>query len=112
MVEVIQSGTFKTWLMELRDRAAARRVAIRIERLAMGNPGDHKGVGEGVMELRLTYGPGYRVYYTHEGTTVVVLLAGGDKSTQAADIANAKAIMAERQAAKEQVEREREKGNG
>ncbi len=97
MVEIVQSGAFKTWLAELRDRAAARRVAIRIERLAMGNPGDHHGVGSGIMELRRTYGPGYRVYYKHEGTTLIVLLAGGDKSTQAEDIAKAKAIATEKE---------------
>ena len=62
------------------------------ERLAAGNAGDHRSVGQGVMELRISFGPGYRVYYTVKAATLVVLLAGGDKSTQAADIANAKAI--------------------
>lgn len=95
MVEIVQSNTFKGWLAGLRDQAAARRIAIRIERLAMGNPGDHHGVGGGIMEMRLTYGPGYRVYYKLQGTTFIVLLAGGDKSTQTADIAKARAVAAE-----------------
>lgn len=67
---------------------------MRIDRLAAGNPGDHKSVGDGVMELRMTFGPGYRVYYMQRGELLIVLLAGGDKSSQPADIAKAKNIAA------------------
>jgi putative addiction module killer protein len=73
----------------LRDIQARSRVLVRIERLATGNPGDVKPVGEGVSELRIDYGPSYRVYFVKQGQTVIVLLAGGDKSTQATDIKTA-----------------------
>lgn len=73
----------------LRDLRARARVQVRIERLASGNRGDARTVGEGVSELRVDYGPGYRVYFTNRGATVVILLAGGDKRTQAADIRTA-----------------------
>ena len=96
MRDVLQSDTFRAWLSALRDVVGRARILRRIERLAAGNPGDHKGVGDGVMELRITFGPGYRVYYKQEADTVVLLLAGGDKSTQAADIVRAKAIASER----------------
>ena len=86
MVEIRKTETFAQWLDELRDLRARARVQVRIERLAAGNPGDVKAVGEGVSELRIDYGPGYRVYFTKRGRTVVILLAGGDKHTQANDI--------------------------
>ena len=73
----------------MRDIRARARILVRIERLAAGNPGDVKAVGEGVSELRINYGPGYRVYYKRRGQKVVILLAGGDKSTQAKDIKTA-----------------------
>jgi len=73
----------------LRDIRARARILVRIERLASGNPGDVKAVGEGVSELRINYGPGYRVYFKRRGQKVIVLLAGGDKSTQAKDIKTA-----------------------
>lgn len=92
MLEVIKSATFDRWLSGLRDVRAAARVQARIDRLACGNPGDAKTVGEGISELRIDYGPGYRVYFLRRGALLVVLLCGGDKSTQAADIAAAKAI--------------------
>jgi putative addiction module killer protein/probable addiction module antidote protein len=92
MIEVIKSRTFDTWLRRLKDRAAARRINARIDRLAHGNPGDVKPVGEGVSEMRLAYGPGYRVYYLQQGEALVVLLCGGDKATQSRDIKRAKAI--------------------
>ena len=94
MPAVIESNVYAAWFSGLKDRTVRARIAVRIDRLAAGNPGDHKGVGDGVMELRLTFGPGYRVYYMGKGETVVVLLAGGDKSTQEADIAKAKSIAA------------------
>ena len=95
MPEVMYTGTFRGWLDGLRDGAGRARVLVRIRRLEAGNPGDHKGVGNGVMELRITFGPGYRVYYKPYGSTVLVLLAGGDKSTQASDVAKAKALALE-----------------
>jgi putative addiction module killer protein len=95
MIEVIKSGTFDSWLTGLRDRRAVVRVLARIDRLAAGNPGDAKPVGDGVSELRIDYGPGYRVYFMQRGPVIVVLLCGGDKSTQDADIRNAKRIAAQ-----------------
>jgi putative addiction module killer protein len=77
---------FTQWFKGLRDRQARSRIAARIRRLSLGNPGDVKPVGEGVSELRIDYGPGYRVYFVQEGQTLVILLAGGDKRTQSADI--------------------------
>ncbi len=92
MVDVITSSTFDRWLRKLKDRRAAARVLIRIDRLAAGNPGDVKPVGGGLSELRIDYGPGYRVYYLREGDRLILLLCGGDKSTQSADIAAAQDI--------------------
>lgn len=86
MVEIHKTETFVRWLDGLRDIQARARVQARIERLAIGNPGDVQPVGEGVSELRINYGPGYRVYYKKRGREWVILLAGGDKSTQARDI--------------------------
>ena len=95
MVEVLKSGTFDSWLSNLKDRSGRARIPVRIEGLAAGNPGDHKGVGDGVTELRIRFGPGYRVYYMQRGALLIVLLAGGDKASQEADIAKAKAIATE-----------------
>ena len=89
MVEIRKTDVFVNWLDGLRDIQARARVLVRIERLATGNPGDVKPVGEGVSELRIDYDPGYRVYFVKQGQTVIVLLAGGDKSTQATDIRTA-----------------------
>jgi putative addiction module killer protein len=86
MFEVRKTDVFAKWLDGLEDTRARARVQARIERLAGGNPGDVKPVGGGVSELRIDYGPGYRVYFTRAGREIVVLLAGGDKSTQDADI--------------------------
>ena len=94
MIELLKSSTFDKWLSGLKDRRAAVRVQIRIDRLACGNAGDVKSVGDGVSEMRIDYGPGYRVYFTRRGPVVVVLLCGGDKSTQDADIKAAKRIAA------------------
>ncbi len=95
MVEVIRSGTFDRWLSKLKDRRAAARVLVRINRLAAGNPGDVRPVGHGVSELRIAYGPGYRIYYLQAGDRVILLLTGGDKSSQDADIRQAHQIAAE-----------------
>lgn len=80
---------FELWLEALRDRQARVRIKKRLDRVSLGNLGDFKPVGEGVLELRIDYGPGYRVYFAQAGTTIVLLLCGGDKSTQAQDIPRA-----------------------
>jgi putative addiction module killer protein len=87
--EIRKTEAFARWLDGLRDVRARARVQVRIERLAAGNPGDIRPVGGGVSELRIDYGPGYRVYFKYVGREIVILLAGGDKSTQSADIRNA-----------------------
>jgi putative addiction module killer protein len=89
VIEVRRTDVFAEWLDDLRDLRARARVQARIERLALGNPGDVRPVGEGVSELRIDQGPGYRVYFVHRGKTLIILLAGGDKSTQAKDIETA-----------------------
>ena len=86
MIEIRKTETYAKWLNGLRDIQARARILVRVERLAAGNPGDVRPVGKGVSELRIDYGPGYRVYYTKHGKEVVILLAGGDKRTQAKDI--------------------------
>jgi putative addiction module killer protein len=93
VVEVIKSSVFDSWLTELKDDRARARVLARIDRLAMGNPGDVKPVGEGVSELKIDYGPGYRLYYSQRGSVAVLLLCGGDKRTQSSDIQQAKKIL-------------------
>ena len=92
MIELRKTETFARWLDDLRDLRARARVQVRIERLAAGNAGDVKAVGEGVSELRIDYGPGYRVYFAKRGRALVVLLAGGVKSTQAADVRTAQRL--------------------
>ena len=89
MIEIRQTETYAEWFSSLRDRQAKARIDIRIRRLSLGNPGDVKAVGEGVSELRIDYGPGYRVYFVQHGQTVVILLAGGDKRTQDRDVKTA-----------------------
>ena len=86
MIELRKTDLFVQWLDGLRDLKARARVQARIERLAAGNPGDVEPVGEGVSELRIDYGPGYRVYFKKRGRELVILLAGGDKTTQTKDI--------------------------
>jgi putative addiction module killer protein len=88
-IEVRETEVFTAWLRRLRDARARGRIEVRIDRLRHGNLGDVKPVGEGVSEMRIPYGPGYRVYFVQRGTVLVILLCGGDKSTQAADIAKA-----------------------
>ena len=89
MLEVRKTEVYATWLDSLRDVRARARVLVRVERLAAGNPGDVRTVGEGVSELRIDYGPGYRVYFKKRDRTIIVLLAGGDKRTQSRDIETA-----------------------
>jgi putative addiction module killer protein len=86
MIEIRKTENYVKWIDNLRDHQARARVLARIERLALGNTGDVKPVGEGVSELRIDFGPGYRVYFTKRGREIVILLAGGDKSTQTSDI--------------------------
>lgn len=89
MIEIRKTEVFAKWLDGICDIRARARILVRIERLAAGNPGDVKPIGEGVSELRIDYGPGYRVYYKKHGQEVIILLAGGDKSSQANDIKTA-----------------------
>ncbi len=86
MTEIRKTANFAKWIDGLRDVRARARVLARIERLAAGNAGDVKSVGEGVSEMRIDYGPGYRVYFRKRGRSVVILLAGGDKNSQSRDI--------------------------
>jgi putative addiction module killer protein len=90
--DIRQTEIFSNWLGGLADRRARAKIAARIDRLAHGNPGDVAPVGEGVSELRIHFGPGYRVYFAARGRSVVILLCGGDKSTQAKDIKLAKQL--------------------
>ncbi len=89
MIEIRQTVVYARWFNSLRDRKARARIDVRVRRLSLGNPGDVKAVREGVSELRIDYGPGYRVYYTQRGQRLIVLLAGGDKHTQKQDIKRA-----------------------
>ena len=95
MVEIRRTEEFIRWITGLRDVEARVRIAKRVSRLATGNPGDAKSVGGGVSELRFTFGPGYRVYFTRRGDVVVILLCGGDKGSQSRDIERAKAMAKE-----------------
>jgi putative addiction module killer protein len=95
MLELKQTETFLKWRMRLRDERARALIASRLDRLAYGHAGDVAPVGEGISELRIHYGPGYRVYFKRRGNTVLVLLCGGDKGTQSRDIMTAKRLAAE-----------------
>jgi putative addiction module killer protein len=92
MIEVRQTAEFVDWLRRLKDAQAAARIVGRIRRFEQGNPGDAKSVGGGVMEMRVDYGPGYRIYYTRRGRQLVILLCGGDKRSQARDIRRAQKL--------------------
>jgi putative addiction module killer protein len=90
--EVRKTDEFDKWLSALADQRAIAKIVSRIERLGLGNAGDVKPIGEGISEMRLTHGPGYRIYYKQTGKTIVLILCGGDKSTQDSDIKRAKEI--------------------
>ena len=91
-MRIRRTSVYKKWIKELRDSRARYRILTRIKRLEEGNPGDVKPVGEGITEMRIDYGPGYRVYYKETGKEIIILLCGGDKTTQQSDIAKAKEI--------------------
>lgn len=93
MLEIIKSDTFDAWLRSLRDRQAKVRIEVRIRRLSLDNPGQYRSLKNGINELKIDYGPGYRVYYTFRNQTLVLLLFGGDKSTQDQDIKSALRIL-------------------
>ncbi len=95
MNTIRETNYFSTWLQKLRDIKGRARITARIDSAKMGNFGDHKGLGDGVSEMRIDSGPGYRVYYAQEGQAIYLLLLGGDKSSQAKDIAKAKKIWAD-----------------
>jgi putative addiction module killer protein len=95
VIEVRETATFSDWMRKLRDSEARARIAARVRRLAFGNTSDSKSIGEGVLELRIHHGPGYRVYFVKRGEVLFVLLCGGDKSSQTKDIVIAKRLAAE-----------------
>lgn len=92
MAEIIESATFKRWVRRLRDKRAVARIDARLRNVALGHFGDTRALGDGIAEMRIAYGPGYRIYFLREGATVVVLLCGGAKGTQRRDIERAKRI--------------------
>ena len=91
MFEIVESATFKRWIRRLRDRSAVARINARLRNVSLGNIGDARQVGDGLFEMRVHYGPGYRLYYVHEGSTLV-LLCGGGKSGQQRDIERARRL--------------------
>ncbi len=92
MIEARQTAEFSGWLHRLKDANAVARIVARVRRMELGNPGDTKSVGRGVMEMRIDYGPGYRIYYARRGAEVVILLCGGDKRGQRRDIKRAQEL--------------------
>jgi putative addiction module killer protein len=93
VIEIRETTAFSKWLEKLRDRQARTRITARITRLRLGNPGDVRPIGDGISELRIDYGPGYRVYYVQRGDVLIILLCGGDKDSQPTDIAKAKELL-------------------
>jgi len=96
MIEIKQTETFRKWRVQLKDERVRGLIASRLDRLSFGHAGDVEPVGQGISELRIHYGPGYRIYFHKRGDTIIVLLCGGDKSTQAKDIKTAKRLVTER----------------
>jgi putative addiction module killer protein len=92
MVQIIRTEEYASWIRSLRDDRAKAKIALRVDRLALGNPGDVKPVGSGLSEMRIDYGPGYRVYYGKHGDSIVLLLCGATKNGQSRDIKKAKAL--------------------
>ncbi|MFJ4251267.1 type II toxin-antitoxin system RelE/ParE family toxin [Pseudomonas sp. NPDC089741] len=92
MTELLRSSTFSGWLSKLADTRARVRIQARIDRMADGNLGDVKSIGEGIVEARVDYGPGYRVYFMQQGRQLIILLCGGDKSSQPRDIKQARLL--------------------
>ncbi|MBO9125776.1 MULTISPECIES: type II toxin-antitoxin system RelE/ParE family toxin [unclassified Rhizobium] len=95
MLELRQSETFRKWRARLKDERARALIASRLDRLAFGHAGDAAPVGDGISELRIHYGPGYRIYFKQDGQTLIILLCGGDKGSQKRDIAEAKRLLSE-----------------
>lgn len=104
MIGVVSTGEFDSWLKRLRDLRGKSRILRRLDRLAQGNPGDVRPIGKGLSELRLDVGPGYRIYYLQDGEVLILLLCGGDKSTQQKDIRKAHQLAAEWVADKQEAE--------
>ena len=110
IIEAVRTDEFHEWIEKLKDKSGRLRILNRIDRLANGNPGDVKPVGHGVSELRLTYGPGYRVYYLQDAETLILLLCGGDKSSQQKDIEKAHELAVQWRADKASAEKEARDG--
>ena len=92
MLEIVESATFKRWIRTLRDRRTVARINARLRNVSLGNLGDVRRVGDGISEMRIHYGPGYRIYFIRRGPTLIVLLCGGDKGSQQRDIERAKRL--------------------
>jgi putative addiction module killer protein len=95
VIQIRRTTVFNIWLAKLRDRQARVKIATRLDRLEEGNPGASRSVGSGIIEMKIDFGPGYRLYYVQRGQVMIVLLCGGDKSTQDKDIERAKALAAQ-----------------
>ena len=95
MIEIVTTLEFENWFSSLKDSKGKAAIAVRLDRLELGNPGDSKSVGGGIVEMRVNFGPGYRIYFTQRGAVFILVLAGGDKSSQPRDIKRAQKIAAE-----------------